>query len=57
MRHDEVKSFHDLIEEVQSRGICGRCGGCVAFCSAGELHALRFGKDGVPEFANEDNCQ
>ncbi|MBT4483184.1 MAG: coenzyme F420 hydrogenase [Candidatus Latescibacteria bacterium] len=56
MKHDKVKSFHDLIEEVQSRGICGRCGGCVAFCSAGELHALRFGKDGVAEFANEDSC-
>ena len=56
MRRDEVKSFHDLIKEVQSRGLCGRCGGCVSFCSAGELNALRFGKDGFPEFANEENC-
>ena len=56
MRRDEIKGFHELMEEVQSRGLCGCCGGCVSFCSAGELHALRFGKDGMPEFANEDNC-
>jgi len=56
MQHDEVKSFHDLIHEVQSRGICGRCGGCVSFCSAGQFHALRFGKDGMPEFADETSC-
>ncbi len=52
MLHDEVKSFHDLMHEVQDRGICGRCGGCVSFCSAGEFHALHFGKDGSPEFAD-----
>ena len=27
MQRDDVKSFHDLIAEVQARGICGRCGG------------------------------
>ena len=56
MRRDAVKSFRDLIDEVQSRGLCGRCGGCVSFCSAGELNALRFGKDGLPEFADEEKC-
>ncbi len=52
----EVKSFLDLIAEVRSRGICGACGGCVSFCSAGQLNALRFGEDGLPEFANEQEC-
>jgi coenzyme F420 hydrogenase subunit beta len=28
----------------------------VSFCSAGEFHALRFGADGVPEFADEEKC-
>ena len=53
---EEVKSFKDLIEEVQSKGICGRCGGCISFCSAGELNALRTGKDGAPEFIDEEKC-
>lgn len=56
MENLEVKSFLDLIAEVRSRGICGACGGCVSFCSAGQLNALRFGEDGLPEFANEQEC-
>ena len=56
MQHDEIKTFRDLIQEVQARGLCGRCGGCVSFCSAGEFNALRFGKDGAPEFADEQKC-
>ncbi len=52
----EVKSFHDLIEEVQSHGICGRCGGCVSFCSASDLNALRFNRGGEPRFADEEKC-
>jgi coenzyme F420 hydrogenase subunit beta len=55
-RRDEVKDFHDLIKDVQAPGLCGRCGGCVSFCAAGELHALHFGKDGTPEFENEEKC-
>jgi len=56
MQDDEVKTFSNLIEEVQSRGICGCCGGCVSFCSAADFDVLRFGKDGSPEFANEEDC-
>jgi coenzyme F420 hydrogenase subunit beta len=56
MRHDDIKSFNDLIKEVQDTGLCGRCGGCVSFCSAGDLHALSFGKDGLPVLANEEKC-
>ncbi len=51
------KSFKDLEAEVISRGICGKCGGCVSFCSADELNALAFDRDKGPSFANEDDCQ
>lgn len=44
------------MEEVQAPGFCGRCGGCVSFCTAGEFHALQFDKTGYPEFADEDKC-
>lgn len=53
---EEVKTFHDLVTEVQERGICGQCGGCVSFCSAGEFNALTLGPDGAPGFADEDRC-
>jgi len=53
---EEIKSFKDLIKEVQDKGICGRCGGCVSFCSAGELNALRVGDDGIPELVSEEKC-
>ena len=43
----DTKDFQDLRAEVQDGGICCRCGGCVAFCSAGEFNALRTGDDGA----------
>lgn len=55
-KKDEVKSFRDLITGVQDKGICGKCGGCVSFCSAGELNALGLDKDGTPIFIDEDKC-
>jgi coenzyme F420 hydrogenase subunit beta len=52
----DVRSFQDLIREVQDRGICGRCGGCVSFCSAGEFNALGMRDDGLPELIDEEKC-
>ena len=52
----DIKSFKELVTEVQEKGICGKCGGCLAFCSAGEFHALRAGEDGTPYMADEPNC-
>ena len=52
----EVKSFKDLIAEVQNKGICGKCGGCVSFCSAGEFNALRLEDDGRPYLIDEAKC-
>jgi coenzyme F420 hydrogenase subunit beta len=53
---EEIKTFKDLNKEIVERGICGKCGGCVSFCSAGELNALEMGKNEVPRYINEDNC-
>ena len=53
---EEIKTFKDLNSEVVKRGICGKCGGCVSFCSAGELNALEMGKNEVPRYINEENC-
>ena len=52
----DVKGFRDLMAEVQQKGICGRCGGCVAFCSAGEFNALSAGDDGTPVMVDESKC-
>ena len=52
----EVKGFQELVQEVQQKGICGKCGGCVAFCSAGEFHALSAGGDGTPMLVDEAKC-
>jgi coenzyme F420 hydrogenase subunit beta len=52
----EVKTFHDLEKEVQRYNFCGKCGGCVAFCSASNLGALKVGPDGMPVFADEEKC-
>ncbi len=53
----EIKTFNDLISEVVEKGICGKCGGCVSFCSAGELNALEMGENDLPRYINEDKCQ
>ena len=52
----ETKTFHDLQLEVQQLNFCGKCGGCVAFCSADNLGALEVGPDGMPRFADEEKC-
>jgi coenzyme F420 hydrogenase subunit beta len=53
---EEVKTFKDLQTEVIKRTLCGKCGGCYSFCSAGELHALEIGEDGVPRYSDEEKC-
>jgi coenzyme F420 hydrogenase subunit beta len=52
----DIKGFGDLVTEVQEKGICGKCGGCLAFCSAGEFNALRAGADGTPTMVDESKC-
>ncbi|MHA1230504.1 MAG: Coenzyme F420 hydrogenase/dehydrogenase, beta subunit C-terminal domain [Candidatus Helarchaeota archaeon] len=50
------KSFEDLIIEVHEKGICGECGGCVSFCSANQIGAIKMNRDGPPSYENKDNC-
>jgi coenzyme F420 hydrogenase subunit beta len=50
------KSFEDLIKDVHEPGICGECGGCVSFCSAGEIKAIVMSESGPPQYYNKDNC-
>ncbi len=52
----DIKGFPALVDEVQKKGICGKCGGCLAFCSAGEFNALAAGADGTPVLADETKC-
>ncbi len=51
-----IKTFEDLIKEVHEPGLCGECGGCVSFCSAGELKAIEMSESGPPKYVNEDKC-
>jgi coenzyme F420 hydrogenase subunit beta len=52
----DVKTFNDLIRLVQKNNFCGKCGGCVAFCSAANLGALEIGPDGMPRYKDEEKC-
>ena len=52
----DTKDFQDLVAEVQLRGVCNKCGGCLAFCSAGEFNALAAGDDGTPVMVYESKC-
>jgi len=51
-----MKSFTDLIQDVQKPGLCHRCGGCVTFCSAVNFGALELDAEGQPRYADEDKC-
>lgn len=53
---DEIKTFRDLQSEVVDRGMCGKCGGCYSFCSAGELNALEIGENDLPKYSDEEKC-
>ena len=51
-----MKTFHNLIEDVQKPGLCHRCGGCVTFCTAVNYGALELDEDGKPGYGDEDKC-
>lgn len=56
MKLKEKASFDHLLKEVVERGLCNRCGGCVSFCSADRIGALEMSKDGLPRYANREQC-
>ncbi len=51
-----MKTFFDLIQEIQKPGLCHRCGGCVTFCTAVNYGALGLDDDGKPLFAEIEKC-
>ena len=51
-----MKTFFDLIQEVQKPGLCHRCGGCVTFCSAVNYGALELDEDGKPRYGDIEKC-
>jgi coenzyme F420 hydrogenase subunit beta len=55
-QEETARTFRDLQESVVCEGICGKCGGCTSFCSAGRLNALQVGEDGLPFYADESKC-
>jgi coenzyme F420 hydrogenase subunit beta len=53
---NEIKVFADLQKTVIEKQLCGKCGGCYSFCSAGELNALQIDKNELPTYSDETNC-
>ncbi|NOX34184.1 MAG: 4Fe-4S dicluster domain-containing protein [Deltaproteobacteria bacterium] len=51
-----MKTFLNLIQEIQDQGRCNLCGGCVTFCSAINYEALAIDSDGWPYFKEIDKC-
>ncbi len=51
-----MKTFFDLIQEVQKPGLCHRCGGCVTFCTAVNYGALKLDDDGKPYYGEIEKC-
>jgi coenzyme F420 hydrogenase subunit beta len=51
-----MKSFTNLIHDVQKPGLCHRCGGCVTFCSAVNYAALELDPEGKPRYADQNKC-
>lgn len=51
-----MKTFLDLIEDVQKPGLCHHCGGCVTFCTSINYGALELNPNGMPQFGEKEKC-
>jgi coenzyme F420 hydrogenase subunit beta len=51
-----MKTFFNLIQEVQKPGLCYRCGGCAAFCTAINYGALKIDGNGKPVYDDIEKC-
>jgi coenzyme F420 hydrogenase subunit beta len=56
MEPQKIWSFTDLENDVIKKGTCGKCGGCVSFCSANRIGALTMNQEGFPCYADRDKC-
>ena len=51
-----MKTFFNLVQEVQKPGLCYRCGGCVTFCTAINYGALEIDQNGKPVYGDMEKC-
>jgi coenzyme F420 hydrogenase subunit beta len=51
-----MKTFFNLIQEVQKPGLCHRCGGCVTICTAINYGALEMDEEGKPRYKDIEKC-
>ncbi len=51
-----MKTFFNLVQEVQKPGLCHHCGGCVTFCTAINYGALELAEDGRPRYKDMEKC-
>jgi len=51
-----MKTFQNLVDEVQKPGYCHHCGGCVTFCTAVNYGALKQDEHGTPECIDDSKC-
>ncbi len=56
MKDDRIRSFDDLLSDVISAGICGKCGGCLSVCSANMISALKMDENGFPAYVSKELC-
>lgn len=51
-----MKTFFNLVQEVQKPGLCHHCGACVAFCTAVNYGALELDDQGQPRYKDMYKC-
>ena len=51
-----MKTFFNLVQEVQKPGLCYRCGGCATFCTAINYGALEIDDQGKPVYGDMEKC-
>ena len=51
-----MKTFFNLVQEVQKPGLCHHCGGCVTFCTAINYGALELDENGRPRYKDMERC-
>ncbi len=51
-----MKTFFNLVQEVQKQGLCYRCGGCATFCTAINYGALEIDRTGKPVYGDMEKC-
>ena len=56
MNSKKELSFENLLQDIVNKNLCNRCGGCVSFCSANSIDALKIGQEGFPEYKDKDKC-